>query len=403
MYRKVKIYNAATLFLICAALYFPSKHIEAYFLLIVSVCVLFILVTRVATLNFRFFLALSVIVLFLSGLMISSSRSAGISFRDLSDVMRLIIIATIFLLAGIAKVKSDQLYRIVAFYTTLATAISILQVAGISVVSTVTSVYSSDLHATVSLGVSNRALGMSVGPGQHATIMIFCYCVFLASYFKGDKPSSSPLFFMLLSAVCIILSQSQTGFIVLIGISMYASFYYLIYGSAARKSKAKKFVWAGGGGLSFFIIYFSNELRYLFTLFTLGLNRSSYRAREEKWEFIIDVITNSPSSIIFGSAKTSFGPYGGAMDNEYLFVLGVYGLITFFMVCVVFITHVVFAWVSNTSSNEEHTRLHFLIVSGAVMAWATAFLTDPRVLVLAAILMNSTNISGRTKSLKRGL
>ncbi|WP_126841758.1 hypothetical protein [Idiomarina tyrosinivorans] len=364
------------------ALFFPYKKIELYFLTS-SVFLLFSFMVVLPHLNkISLF---PVVILFL----VSISAAVGVFFeggtvRNLSEIVRFIPLLLMFLTLPSLNVKTRNLVKILVFFSVANAGLTILQVLHVPYVDFITSIYASENHQKVSLGVSSRGLGFSQGPGQNGAIAAACLSIFLPYILNRDYVGKIPLLKTATTAslLSIILAQSQTAFLVSLGIIIYSLIYYFIKYPESRKKAAA----LGSLGMSFFfgfLWYMWDYLSYLVSLFTLGLERNSFQTRIEKSETILNSLFNEPYFFITGVGKDYF-QYSSAMDNEYLFVWGVWGGFVLLIYIFIIFYFNLKIWNRRPKSNE-HCSLAFLFCSGAVLAYPTSFLSDGRLMFLVTI------------------
>lgn len=370
------------------ALFFPTKYFSLYHAVAVIIAAVPLLLFLKVQLN-----TFAIVTVF-GVLSIALSVLYTVFFLDL-DIVRnttefFRFLPFLLLLLAIRHIRCNVsfLLKLMLFYTLINFVVAVMQFFDLGAVSLVGKIYSSELHANVSLSSNNRALGLSTGPGQHGAIMALLFAIFLSYFITLGRHSLLSLAGMLLSAFSVMLSQSQTSFIVVVGILFYGCMYLLLKGGRAVRGKLYFVLGASTLFMLTIVIVLYDYLKYLFTLFTLGFGRSSYQARLEKWNYIIDVIWSNPAGLLFGQGKDAFGAVSGAMDNEYLFLLGVYGIFGLTLILTLYGIVIVISWFSARCSLTPHwTALHLFVVSGIVLAWPTIFVLDPRVLIIIVVLL----------------
>jgi hypothetical protein len=391
--KKRKITQQYFLFFIVLLLFFPAKNINLYHALIVAYLGFgFFLIDKKLTIGKEVLLLLFFIFLVSFSALWSSIYFLNDPLRNLSEVFRFFPVLMVLMIFGRSHFFYDSLFlKAILFYSFLVFLVCWLQFFDADFISPVTRFYSSDNHIELSLGVSSRALGLSQGPGQNASLMAVIYAISLGQLVR--KVNVFAWFFVtIFSGLSIFMSQSQTGFIVLLGVTLYCLFYvfikWRIFGS---KSTFSSFflLFLGGSGV---LLYFVDQLSYLFTLFTHGLARSSFQNRVSKSSDIFFDVIDNPFFLMLGHGKDFFGPISGTMDNEWLFYLSVYGFLPLSMI-VLFYLFVVFQSLFKGRQFFErkpyYVSLSFVVVAGVVLAYPTSFILDPRVLLLLSILSAS--------------
>jgi len=134
-----------------------------------------------------------------------------------------------------------------------------------------------------------------------------------------------------------------------------------------------------------FIIFlkYSDKLKYLFTLFEYGTSRSSYVAREEKTQGVIDLIRENNFFLIFGHGK-DYIEGSSSMDNEYVFLIAVYGLLVTLLILFLYLYSIVFAWVNKSLFSY---LVLFTLFCGLIIAWPSSFITDSKLMFIFVIYL----------------
>lgn len=373
------------------ALFIPTRFFDIYHIFLIGSLLLLAVVYKFDIINdtglifFLMFLFLIVVSIFVGSLYYQSDP-----IRNFTEIVR--FFPLLILILSLRKIDPSYVIRCVSLvffvYSFLCLIVSFFQVNLISFIDPVTNIYGSTHQVEFSLGISSRALGLSSGPGQNGAIMAIVFSFSLGQLLIGRNKllSVSTAF---LSFVTIILSQSQTAFIVSLGVASYSLLFSIFFLDKKYKSKAIKYVFLFLPVGFFSLIYFKNSLNYLFTLFSHGLERSSYQARLRKTEYLYNMITDNVYSLIFGHGKDYFGPVSGHMDNEYMFYLGVYGLFsTIFIIClyVFLLSRPYFLKKEFILNSNFNFSLHLIIVAGVVLAWPSSFILDPRVFFIVSFL-----------------
>lgn len=304
--------------------------------------------------------------------------------RDYIEVIRYIPLL-LLLISGI-HFGFDQLKRIFFIYVSIDLLVSMAQFLSLGFGNLFTAVYGSPFHVDASLGISLRALGLSSGPGQHGAIMAFFYVFFLYDFHFGRSKRLITILGLIFSLLAILLSQSQTSFIGIIATTLFMIGYTLINGQRTeKKNSIVALTLLLIGGMAFLYV-FLDELRYLYTLVELGLERNSFQRRLAKSDVVWEMALTFPSLLLIGYGKDFFGTLSTAMDNEYLYVFFIYG----FIVGIVFLLIALFFLVKVFFLNRELPRhfllVGFIIVLGLILAYPASFFTEPRIIILLASL-----------------
>ncbi|WP_104490011.1 hypothetical protein [Acinetobacter indicus] len=361
-------------------LFFPSKHLYFFYFFVFSFSFGFLL-KNVSYLKTS--VSLNLLLLILVGVIFSSLLpvmflGSNIS-KNLTEVLR--FLPVIFILLSFYKVDFPYKSLVIVFssYTIINFIVSFLQFNNSAAIGFVGNIYSSELHVKSSLGIANRALGLSSGPGSNGAISAILCIFFIVTYFFQKDFKKTSIVLYLLSFSNILLSQSQTAFVSVLLITFLVIIFFIIK-FIKRKSIVKVLPFLAvilGGGLWAFNKYME-QLRYLSTLFEMGLSRSSYEAREDKVGLIWDLVTQRPFFLFFGHGK-DFVPYSSGMDNEYIFIIAVYGLFTLLAFIIWYLYSFMFLFLYK---NIYGYLVVFTLACGLVIAWPSAFISDPRLMFI---------------------
>lgn len=384
-----KIYSVYFAFIIL--LFFPSKHLELLTILVTSSILLIGFMYKFVLLKVNSFVVFIIFyILLIISVLIGMFYYGLEPIRNFTEIVRF---SPIFLLFFVIKNIPENdaikcIINIFLIYTVSNFIVSISQIALLGFVDPITSIYGSELQREVSLGISSRALGLNSGPGQNGSIMAIVF-IFSISQAIVDNYKFRSFLTAVLSFFVVVLSQSQTSFIVCLGGGLYALVFALLFMDKKTKKTALNYIIFIIPLGFYFLIKYSGDLRYLFTLFSHGLKRSSYQARLEKTDYIIDLIFDKPIPLIFGHGKEYFGPVSGHMDNEYIFYLGVYGLLSTIMIILFYLYVLLLPYIYKDKyikSNNFLFSLHMLVLVGVVMAWPSVFITDVRIAFILAFI-----------------
>ncbi|MCU5783491.1 hypothetical protein MA04_02791 [Alcanivorax balearicus MACL04] len=214
--------------------------------------------------------------------------------------------------------------------------------------------------------------------------------VISASFYKKDsKLGKAAKWLSLISAIVVIFyAQSKTAFVVfLFGV-------LLTYALQFRgRIKIISLLWQAPLAAFFTLYIFMKvmEFGYLSKVFTEGLDSNSYVSRIEKWSYLFDMAIKEPYWFLSGFGKSYFGEYAGAMDNEYVFMFLVYGVV-FFLVYISFILFMMYEALRNYSHIRGADRflvLSFMVVTmvGLIAAWPSMFVTNLKTAFLFVVSM----------------
>ena len=366
-------------------LFFPLKLFLPYHIIIALVAILAIVIRRKIEVNTSA-AAVAAFTVFL--LLTSIFRSLYLNInnpRDYIEIFRFIPLLLLLLIQKAIKFDRANLEKIFFWYVSIDFVISIAQFLRFDFINIITSLYAAGHHAEKSLLISSRALGLSSGPGQHGSLITFLFVFFLAGIFF--KRSRYNVIGVIIASICILLSQSQTAFIAMVGSSISILLYYIFSGKVSQKLKALRLWLVMTIASASLIGYFFQELRYLASLVEQGTDRSSFQIRLEKAQFVYDGINKVPELLITGYGKDYWGSFSAAMDNEYLYVLAVYGIV---ILCISIA--IVFVYLFRgflLRSAKEDKSIYFIILTGLVIAYPTAFFTDPRIILLLLFVVLS--------------
>lgn len=384
-----KIYLIYFVLFVC--LFFPIKYFDFYHIIMIGCSVFLVKSYGFSSQNkiliefyslFLFFIVISIFI----GMLLYKSDPV----RNFTEIVRFLpSFILIFSLRNAPIYLVIQAIKNVFFiYSFLCLSVSLLQVNSAESISIITDLYSADVHIKKSLDIASRALGFSLGPGQNGVMMALIFSFSLAQITIENRKIKS-LLTMIFSFSVVILSQSQTALIVSLGIFSYYILFSLFVLKGQYRAQAMRYFLFLLPVAFFSVLYFKDNLKYLFTLFDDGFDRSSYRIRVNRTDYLFDIITDNPLTLLFGHGKDFFGRLSGAMDNEYIFHLGVYGLFSTVMILCVYLYFIFLPYLKGSKfilNNKFYLHLHFITIVGVIMAWPSAFITDPRILFIVSLL-----------------
>lgn len=372
-------------FLLLFVLFFPSKYLYFYYFVIIST------LSGLAVFNknsLKRSFSLNIFLTIFLGVIVSALLPViyfGSSLmKNFTEILR--FIPVILLLLNFAKININYnyLFCIISLYTIINFLISFSQFNSPGLVGFITNLYSSNLHIENSLNISSRALGLSSGPGSNGSISALLSIFFLVTYFFHNNYKKLSIFFYILSFANILLSQSQTSFVAIILVSLSIVVYFFFKNIKSYEiTRLIPFLFIMIGAILGVVNIYIDKLRYLFSLFEVGLSRSSYTAREDKVAFVMDLIMQNPFFLIFGHGK-DFVPFSNAMDNEYVFIISVYGCFTLSIFIIWYLYSLLFIFVYK---NIYAYLVTFTLAGGLIIAWPTSFILDSRLMFIFSLYL----------------
>lgn len=372
--------------LIYFILFFPAKYLNEYYVLIILILFVLSFINRG---NLNSSETLRIFIFIFIGVVISASLPVFFlgsdAFRNVPEVLRFIPVILILLNFKNINLSENDIFKIFSFYILVNFIVSYMQFSNYSVVSVVSNIYSSDLHIEYSLNGASRALGLSPGPGPNGSISAILSIFFLINYFCNEKYKKSSIFFYFISLSCILLSQSQTAFVASI-LSTICIIVFFVLGklSVSIFKKLSFFIILLISVGSFILLNYMDKLKYLFTLFEYGTSRSSYVAREEKTSHVIGLIRENNFFLFFGHGK-DYIEGSSSMDNEYVFLIAVYGLIVSILIFFLYVHSIVFSWINRSIFSY---LVIFTILCGLIIAWPSSFITDSKLMLIFIIYLS---------------
>ncbi|WP_180062669.1 hypothetical protein [Acinetobacter sp. YH12114] len=374
------------LMLVIFALFFPTKHYDIYHFSLLGGSVLLLLLTEFkVSLNFyaKYFAVLIFIITI--GSFVSSIYLGADFFKNITEVFRFLPVLLLLLSYKVINFNKNQLDVVLYFYAFLVSTICLLQYLGVEAVLNLSKIYGSELQVENSLLLSSRAIGLSTGPGNNGALFTILYIYFFSSFlfFKENKIINS--IFMFLCVLSVILSQSQTSLVAL-GFSSIFSLILILILDKKKFFNTSVFCIVFAMAFSFVFLFVKNlsKFGYLISLFNEGLSRNSYQVRMDKVSEVVDLSFSNPIMFFIGYGK-DLVPNSTALDNEYVFYLGVYGFISVILMVLFYLSFILFIFRANKIYSDY--VLCIMIFAGAIIAWPSSFTLDPRLLFILTILM----------------
>lgn len=252
--------------------------------------------------------------------------------------------------------------------------------------------YNVEHHLDVALKLDGRAPGLSTGPGQHAAILGIAMIVMLNVVFILPRLAAIGVAGICFTSVLLAYAQSQTGLIVISTTVCGLLAFHILKGTHRQRTLAVMLSIALSLSITTLLGLIS-QFSYLSSLFSLGLTRNSYIVRQETRQYVLGQMSITPQWYVIGHGKEYFGKLSGAMDNEYLYALAVYGLPVFccFVIVVLSLAMRLLLFTPQVTTNYWGMTLLGIIALGLGFAWPSSFFTEPRSMtilsfVLAALL-----------------
>lgn len=322
--------------------------------------------------------------------------SAGVvmndNLRDYFEIVRIFPLTIMFVLRDRWRslLPEHFLWAIVIFLS-LDGVVTLLQTThtdfyGIQEI--VSTYYNSEHHRATSLDKDGRALGLSGGPGQHATVLAISAVIMLNGAFVFLRFWIIGLAGAGLAAVLLVCSQSQTGLIVVSAAVCGLLAIQILHGTAQQRTLAITITAVLGFSVTSLIAIIT-QFSYLNSLFTHGLNRNSYLVRHETRQYVLGLMAETPQWYLIGHGKEYFGAQSTTMDNEYLYALAVYGApIAIFLVCSALLLLIRLAlFTPQITTNYWDVTLLGLLALGLGFAWPISFFTEPRSMAMFCLVM----------------
>ena len=390
-------YRASFTALLVILLLIPEKNIYINYGLITAVTLLFVWLGGVRPRKNAYFKVVGALIVFVIA-------AAGLrwlivfemNLRDYTEAFRLLPSALIFV--SMRRWKGIQFSNFVdaaCVFLVIDGFVSYLQLQGtntLGLLGIARTYYNYELHYEVSLLGSDRVLGLLPGPGQHGVVLLMLVTVTLLGVFRSSsvRRRVTAAGGFLIATLTIVITQSQTNFIAASAIISLMLFLFLAAGSTRSRVVASALV----GLLAFaginLLLEYAGDLKYLFTLFEQGLERSSYQAREVKWTRLLGAAADFPYLMPIGWGKSFFGEASTAMDNEYLYLLLVYGVPLFALYLIALLRYVLRVGFRLLRGKEEGNLtmlLFYMLCGGMVVAWPASFVLEPKVALLLSLVL----------------
>jgi len=369
---------------VASFLFFPNIHYRFMFVYGITFLCLLSLLNIVRFDRKDYIILTTGLLIFIPQIVIRWIIFPDSGLRDLVEFGRILFLLLSFCTIRHIPIYMEKLTKIIKIYIIFDFVISIMQFFHLypALSSIIEHTYSREHHIENSLGISNRALGLSSDPSSHGlmililiTILLLCSIMYQV---RNSIKTSLPIIIM--GIFSILTSQSQTAFIGLL-IMITVVFFFYSYQHKNRFSFYLFFVFLGISAI-LFIIPFLENLQYLTTLFSDGLGRSSYILRIRKRELFLDMAMENPIGILLGYGKDYFGQHSAAMDNEHLYIFLVYGLPVYILFCVMLLRQIV----NLIKGNRNFYLFAIPILIGIPLAWSSSYYLSPKIMFVLTIL-----------------
>jgi hypothetical protein len=339
----------------------------------------------------KLLVALTSFVLF--GAFLRTIAFVGPNPRDYIEAARFVPLILIYSASGAwRRLRIESIVDAAFAYLTLDAVASVLQFTqrdlfGFNAV--VTRLYSAEYHYSSALLISRRALGLSPGPGQHGAMLFLLAVLMLYGIFAVRSRLVICLLGFSVAVVSVLLSQSQTAFVVTTAVAIGILILFLVRGDLRSRLLSGVLFAVGGVAAASLIVVVASKLRYLFTLFVYGLGRSSYVNRQQKWHDLISLTFDRPLWFPVGWGKDYFGPISGAMDSDLLYIYCVYGIVVFgafWFLLLRFLGLTLRRMIAARQIGSSRVLLFFLLLGGFVFSWPNAFFTSSNILVILVLV-----------------
>lgn len=398
-------YEAKYTALILLLLLVPGRSIYVLYVLIISILLLFFAKTktklRARYINPRrpkakyFTIAVGIATFVVITSTLRGYVLGEVNLRDYTEAFRWVPVILIFAFINCWKrLRLTNFIDAACIYLPIDSFVSILQHLRIDlfgIKGLVRALYNSPYHFENAYLSANRILGLSTGPGQHGGILLALVTIcLLGIFYASGKRGLTATAVTIMGLVTILFTQSATTFIAASGVIVLMVFLFFAGGRGRQRITA-----VGVGVLVLFagivvLRAYADELGYLLLLFETGLERHSYVGRVVQWKTMLGAAVETPLLVGIGWGKYYFGQYSSAPDNEYLFLLLVYGLpavMLYLFVVARFMFSTGFDLLNGRRKEALTVLLFYLFAGGLVRAWPTTFLLLTKVMILVSLAL----------------
>ena len=306
-----------SLIFICFFFFIPSANISVFYGLVAILCMAFL-----GKSAFKNKMVNYLIIFFLSWIVIGASYRAIFyesSYSIFAELIRVLFPCIIFLFIKKAGINTEKFITILIVWCTFDVIVSALQFSHIRL-GFIESIYYSESSLTT-LKLSNpRTLGFFSGVAEHG---VFFMLIFVWSYtqkfINGCRDKRLTVIFIC-SLISLFTSQSKTSLAgALVAVFIITLFFGRIYARVLIATATTAVI------ISLDFI-FANFYQFK-KLALMGLQSSSFVAREKKWGDFIEPLLNDPVLFVFGAGRAQLAQYGSTFDSDYIFIFSVFGII----------------------------------------------------------------------------
>ena len=319
-----------------------------------------------------------------------------VNIRDFKEAFRYVPIALLYIYINAFKnIKLLHLIDAMFIYLLIDGIVSYAQFNNLGLYvfdSILLKFYNSDIHTEISLGVAHRTLGLSSGPGQHGALISLIYTFMLTSAMLIKEKRPLTILSIIISFNIIISSQSRTSFIAICLVTVAIFCFFFVINNI--KSKLALILLASFLLLFYFTIFeeYIEKYRYLVSVYS---NKTVERVKDVRLNkserHISKALYEKPLWLLIGHGKDFFGNESAAMDNEYIYLLAVYGIGfvgTLIYILLLFFYDYYIKFKSNKiKSFPSVIIIFFIVLVGLIIGFPSAFFTEPKILILFSILI----------------
>ena len=274
-------------------------------------------------------------------------------------------------------------------YLIIDTVITFLQVKNINIAGVlgfVKKIYNSEIQYNVSLEISNRGLGLSSGPGQHGSMLVFILIFFIIDIFHSKKLRSMNFIFIAFAFYDLFLTQSRTALIAALILLIFSFVIFFFKTTFKIQILITSVIFCALLFHKTIIGLFAN-FSYLNVFLKYGLKMSSFMARENKWEYYLNEIQENPLFFVIGYGKEYFGTATGSMDSDYLYLLVIYGFLIFFLFLLFLFFILIRLFLSLDINDYFKSVILFQIIAGLIIGISSSYFFDAKILTLMGLVI----------------
>lgn len=257
-----------------------------------------------------------------------------------------------------------------------------------NITSVVETYYQSDAHVE-----SVRSVGLGQGPSQHGIIIAFSFLSFFINIVIGNQYKLLSCVGLLIAVPLLLAVQSQTTLVSLVFsiMALVISILFFKNRNFINKKVIRRRVLVISASIfalaGVLIFYFQEYISYLMLLFEYGLDRNSYLERIEKTNYLTSLALEAPQWIFFGWGLEYFGDYSQSMDNGYLYMVLVFGILPSLLFLVLLIKFLISILYSKNGNLSDYfsAYLFSILMFGLPFNWPSNFFLKPNVMILLSL------------------